>query len=157
MKFQFTTSDTQITTSHQPLHLKHVLHAPKSIKNLIYVRWLTTYNNVSVSFDPFGFIVSDFQMGITLLKCDSCGDLYPVTTPTSFAGLMSSLWHGRLGHCSMSVLNYLHKNKFICCDSIVLEKHVKLPFFLFSNYDFDAYWYFPYWFTDISNFMFCWS
>ena len=132
------TTHTQITTSHQPLHLKHVLHAPKIIKNLISVRRLTTDNNVSVSFDPFGFTVSDFQTGITLLRCDSRGDLYPVTTPPSFAGLTSSLWHSRLGHPGVSVLNSLCKNKFICCepfnssvvcDYCVLGKQVKLPFF----------------------------
>ena len=132
------TGHTLITISHQPLHLNHVLHAPTIIKNLIYVRRLTTDNNVSVSFDPFDFTVSDFQTGITLLRCDNRGDLYPVTTPPSFAGLTPSLWHSRLGHLGVSVLNSLRKNKFICCepfnsyvvcDSCVLGKHVKLPFF----------------------------
>jgi len=138
MEFQFTAPNTQITTSHQPLHLNHVLHAPKIIKNLIFVRRLTTDNNVFVSFDPFGFTVSDFQTRITLLRCDSRGDLYLVTTPSSFAGLTSSLWHSRLGHHGVSVLNSLRKNKFICCepfnssvvcDSCVLGIHVKLQFF----------------------------
>jgi hypothetical protein len=133
------TGHTQITTSHQPLHLKHVLHAPKIIKNLISVRRLTTDNNVFVSFYPFGFTVSDFQAGITLLRCDSRGDLYPVATPPSFAGLTSSLWHSRLGHPGVSVLNSLRKNKFICCepfnssvvcDYCVLGKQVKLSFFI---------------------------
>ncbi|PNX99474.1 hypothetical protein L195_g022740, partial [Trifolium pratense] len=36
--------------------------------------------------------------GIPLMRCDSRGDLYPVTTPSSFVGLTSSLWHDRLGH-----------------------------------------------------------
>ena len=72
----------QIAISHQPLHLNHVLHAMKIIKNLIFVRWLTTYNNVFVSFNPFGFIVFDFQTGITLLRCDNRGDLYSVIYST---------------------------------------------------------------------------
>ena len=130
------TGHTQITTSHHPLNLNNVLHAPKIIKNLISVRRLTTDNNVSVSFDPFGFTVSDFQTGITLLRCDSRGDLYPVTNPPSFSGLTSSLWHSRLGHPGVSILNSLRKNKFIycepfnssVCDSCVLGKQVKLPF-----------------------------
>jgi hypothetical protein len=114
------------------------LHAPKIIKNLISVRRLTTDNNVSISFDPFGFTVSDFQTGIPLMRCDSRGDLYPVTTPSSFVGLTSSLWHGRLGHPGVSVLNSLRNNKLICCepfnssvvcDYCVLGKQVKLPFF----------------------------
>jgi histone deacetylase 1/2 len=132
------TGHTQIATSHRPLHLNHVLHAPKIIKNLISVRRLTTDNNVSISFDPFGFTVSDFQTGIPLMRCDSRGDLYPVTTPSSFVGLTSSLWHGRLGHPGVSVLNSLRNNKLICCepfnssvvcDYCVLGKQVKLPFF----------------------------
>lgn len=144
------TRHTQITTSHQPLHLNHVLHAPEIIKNLISMRWLTTNNNISVSFDPFGFTVSDFQTGITLLRCDSRGDLYPVTTPPSFTDLTSSLWHSRLGHPGVSILNSLRKNKFICCepfnsfavcDYCVLGKQVKLPFFILKLW-LDAFWHF---------------
>lgn len=56
---------------------------PKIIKNLIYVIWLTTNNIVYVSFDPLGFTVSDFQMGILLMRYDNRGDLYPVTTPSN--------------------------------------------------------------------------
>ncbi|MCI16067.1 hypothetical protein A2U01_0037208, partial [Trifolium medium] len=41
------------------------------------------------------------------------GDLYPVTSPSHFAGLTSDLWHNRLGHPSSSTLQSLHKNKFI--------------------------------------------
>jgi histone deacetylase 1/2 len=132
------TGHTQIDTSQQPLNLNHVMHAPNIIKNLISVRLLTTDNNVSVCFDPFGFTVSDFQTGIPLMRCDNHGDLYPVTIPPSFVCLTSSLWHDRLGHPSVSVLNSLRKNKFICCepfnssvicDSCVLGKQVKLPFF----------------------------
>jgi len=44
------TGYTQIATSHQPLHLNHVLHAPKIIKNLISVRQLTTDNNCNAHF-----------------------------------------------------------------------------------------------------------
>lgn len=50
------TGHTQITTYDQPLHLNHVLHAPKIIKYLISMRWITTKNNVSISFDPFGLL-----------------------------------------------------------------------------------------------------
>ena len=132
------TGHTQLTTSKQPIHLNYVLHAPKIIKNLISVRQLTTDNNVSVSFDPFGFTVSNFQTGIPLLSCNSRGALYPVTPPNNFVGLTSSIWHDRLGHPGVSVLNSLRNNKFICCepfhksaicDSCVLGKQVKLPFF----------------------------
>jgi histone deacetylase 1/2 len=131
---------TTIHTSHKqkPLTLNHVLHTPHIIKNLISVRQLTTDINVSVSFDPFGFSVIDFQTGIPLMRCDSIGDLYPVTSQLShFVGLTSSLWHSRLGHPSSSILQSLHRNKFLSselsksktiCDSCVVGKHVKLPF-----------------------------
>jgi len=51
---------------------------------------------------------------------------------------MSSCWNGLLGHLGVSILNYLCKNKFICCeyfnspvvsDSCVLGKQVKFSFF----------------------------
>ena len=64
------TGHTQIATPYKPLHLNNVLHAPNIIKNLISVRRLTTNNNVSVSFDPFGFTVSDFQTGMPFMRCD---------------------------------------------------------------------------------------
>ncbi|XP_057445158.1 uncharacterized protein LOC130737411 [Lotus japonicus] len=84
---------TSIPTSnhHKSLDLNHVLHTPDIIKILIYVRQLTTDNNVFVSFDPFGFSVADFKTGIPLLRCDSVGDLYPITNPTHFAGLASGV------------------------------------------------------------------
>ncbi|XP_073223430.1 uncharacterized protein [Cicer arietinum] len=44
-----------LSTPTKPLKLQNVLHAPQIIKNLIYVRRLTTDNNVSIAFDPFGF------------------------------------------------------------------------------------------------------
>ncbi|GAU39791.1 hypothetical protein TSUD_219660 [Trifolium subterraneum] len=53
------------------------------------------------------------ETGIPLMRCDSFGDLYPVTSPSHFAGLASSIWHSRLGHPSSSTLQSLHRNKFI--------------------------------------------
>lgn len=64
-----------------PLSLTNVLHAPKIIKNLISVRKFTTDNSVTVEFDPFSFFVKDFQTGMPVMRCDSQGDLYPLTTP----------------------------------------------------------------------------
>lgn len=55
---------------HKPLNLTHVLHTPQIVTNLIFVWQLTIDNNVSVSFDPFGFSVNDFQAGIPLMICD---------------------------------------------------------------------------------------
>ncbi|GAU30137.1 hypothetical protein TSUD_360300 [Trifolium subterraneum] len=76
-------------------------------------------NKVSIEFDPFGFSVKDIQTGMTLMRCESKGDLYPITSNTTstnkaeptltFAALSSSLWHDRLA--KQSILNPLSK----CC------------------------------------------
>ena len=79
------------------------------------------------------------------MRCESRGDLYPITTtittnqapsPYTFAALAPSLWHARLGHPGAPVFDSLRLNKFIECNqtrsshvhSCSLGKHVKLPF-----------------------------
>jgi len=126
--------------------LNNVLHAPKLIKNLVSVRKFTIDNDASVEFDPFGFSVKDFQTGMPLLRCNSSGDLYPVTTrppigitpPSTFTVLSPELWHSRLGHPGGPVLSSLRKNNLIVynefrdnfvCHSCPLGKQVKLPFY----------------------------
>jgi len=130
------------------LTLNNVLHAPKLIKNLVYVRKFTIDNDVSVEFDPFSFSVKDFQTGTLLMRCSSSGDLYPIPTsqqkaatpspPSAFAASSTELWHCRLGHPGAPVLNSLHRNKFLSCNkfrddffcqSCPLGKQIKLPFY----------------------------
>lgn len=65
------------------LNLRNVLYAPQMIKNLISVRKFTADNWVSVEFDPFGFSVKVFLMGNQILRCESSGELYPFTIPSS--------------------------------------------------------------------------
>lgn len=135
--------NANLSPPHPPLVLNNVLHAPNLIKNLVSVRKFTTDNHVSVAFDPFGFSVKDFQTGMTLMRCDSRGELYPITTttnqaksPSTFTALSPSIWHDRLGHPGAPVLDSLRRNKLIeCtkttssfCHSCPLGKHVKLPF-----------------------------
>lgn len=43
------------------LTLNNVLHAPKLMKNLLYIRNFTIDNDVSVKLDPFDFSMKDFQ------------------------------------------------------------------------------------------------
>jgi len=136
---------TYISPPYPPLSLNNVLHAPKLVKNLIFVRHFTIDNNVTIEFDPFGFSVKDIQMGIPIMRCDSTGDLYSLTTttrhqstsPTTIAALSPNLWHNRSGHPGANVLSFLSKNKFIeckqisspsICQSCIYGKHVKLPF-----------------------------
>ncbi|GJU32996.1 ribonuclease H-like domain-containing protein [Tanacetum coccineum] len=139
------TGHSLLHTLHKPLHLHHVLVTPNIIKNLISVRQFTRDNNVSVDFDAYGFSVKDYQTRrLLLLRCDSTGDLYPVTqqpsTTSTFALLTLSptTWHRRLGHPSDDVLRRLESSHFISCNKSKLSalchacqlgKHTKLPFY----------------------------
>ncbi|GJY05006.1 ribonuclease H-like domain-containing protein [Tanacetum coccineum] len=51
--------------------------------NLISLHQFTRDDDVSVEFDTYGFSVKDYQTGWLLLRCDSTGDLYPVTQQPS--------------------------------------------------------------------------
>ncbi|GJZ68163.1 ribonuclease H-like domain-containing protein [Tanacetum coccineum] len=63
---------------------------------------------------------TDYQTGRLLLRCDSTGDLYPVTqqppfqSPVVLLSFSSTTWHRRLSHPGEVVLR---------------RKHVKLPFY----------------------------
>ncbi|GKB42630.1 hypothetical protein Tco_0887572 [Tanacetum coccineum] len=99
------TGHSFLNTSSKPLHLNHILVTPHIIKNLISVRQFTRDNDVSIEFDAYGFSVKDYQTGRLLLRCDSTGDLYPVTQqPSSQTPVVllsfSSILHGTcsLGH-----------------------------------------------------------
>ncbi|GKB33771.1 ribonuclease H-like domain-containing protein [Tanacetum coccineum] len=58
--------------------------------------------HMDTEFDAFGFSVKDFLTRHILFRCDSLGDLYPVTKPSTspiaFLLTSSSMWHQRLGH-----------------------------------------------------------
>ncbi|GJR22746.1 ribonuclease H-like domain-containing protein [Tanacetum coccineum] len=130
-----------IPSIHRPLHLNNILVTPNIIKNLIYVRQFTGVNNCTIEFDAFGFSVKDFMTRHILLRCDSSGDLYPVTKPstlfTAFVSTSSSTWHQRLGHPGDEVLRSLTSHNFMSCNkaksthvchACQLGKHVKLLF-----------------------------
>ncbi|GJT15000.1 ribonuclease H-like domain-containing protein, partial [Tanacetum coccineum] len=135
------TGHSILPTLHRPLHLHNVLVTPNIIKNLICVRQFTRDNNCTIEFDAFGFSVKDFLTRHILLRCDSSGDLYPVTKPSSLPSALMSLgpstWHQRLGHPGDAVLHSLVSRNFISCKkeksphvchAWQLGKHVKLPF-----------------------------
>ncbi|GJZ35730.1 ribonuclease H-like domain-containing protein [Tanacetum coccineum] len=107
------TGHSFLHTSHKPLHLNHILVTPHIIKNLISVHKFTRDNDVSVEFDAYGFSIKDYQTQKLLLRCDSTGDLYPVTqqpplqTPVVLLSLSSTTWNRRLGHPREDVLRRL--------------------------------------------------
>nr|GEV61684.1 ribonuclease H-like domain-containing protein [Tanacetum cinerariifolium] len=98
------TEHSFLHTSSKPLQLNHILVTPHIIKNLIYVRKFTRDNDVSVEFDAYGFSVRDYQTRRILLRCDSTGDLYPVTqqsssqTPVVLHSFSSTTCHRYFGH-----------------------------------------------------------
>ncbi|GJU13467.1 ribonuclease H-like domain-containing protein, partial [Tanacetum coccineum] len=135
------TGHSILPTLNRPLHLHNVLVTPNIIKNLISVRQFTKDNNCTVEFDAFGFSVKDFLTRHILLRCDSSGDLYPVTqpsiTPQAFLSVSPTTWHQRLGHPGEDVLRSLISRQFISCNkeksphichACQLGKHVRLPF-----------------------------
>ncbi|KAJ9544089.1 hypothetical protein OSB04_023796 [Centaurea solstitialis] len=71
------TSNQTLSHPFPPFSLNNVLYIPTIVKNLLSVRKLTTDNNLSIEFDPYGFTLKDFQTRTPLLRCNSVGDLYP--------------------------------------------------------------------------------
>lgn len=125
--------------------LRNVLVCPAIIKNLISVRKFVTDNWCTIEFDPFGFSVKDLHTRNKLLRCDSSGPLYSVTSssPTSSphvlatSSLDGSVWHRRFGHPSSSVLAKLlsflsfslpKSDLTSLCQACQLGKHIRLPF-----------------------------
>ncbi|WVZ66178.1 hypothetical protein U9M48_015440 [Paspalum notatum var. saurae] len=82
------TGFSSIPTITRPLHLHNILIAPSLVQNLLSVRNLTRDNSVSVEFDPRGFSIKDLRTKMELLRCNSDGDLYPVT-PSSATALVA--------------------------------------------------------------------
>ncbi|GJZ21473.1 ribonuclease H-like domain-containing protein [Tanacetum coccineum] len=75
-----------------------------------------------------------------LLRCDSTGDLYPVTAPSPIPQaffVSQHTWHQRLGHPVGEVLRRLVSSNFISynkekppvlCHACQVGKHVRLSF-----------------------------
>ncbi|GKC53863.1 ribonuclease H-like domain-containing protein [Tanacetum coccineum] len=136
------TGHSIISSIHRPLYLHNVLVTPNIIKNLIYVRQFTRDNNCTIEFDAFDFSVKDFLTRHILLRCDSSGDFYPVTKPSTLPAAFltsSSTWHQRLDYPGDEVLRSYVSRQFISCNkeksshtchAFQLGKHVKLPFIL---------------------------
>ncbi|GJX70295.1 hypothetical protein Tco_0307466 [Tanacetum coccineum] len=105
-----------LPTPTKSLHLNNVLITPHIVKNLIFVHQFVRDNNCTIEFDAFGFSVKDFLTHRVLLRCDSTGDLYPVTAPSPIphAFLVSQhTGHQRLGHPGSEVLRRLVSSNFI--------------------------------------------
>ncbi|XP_026451054.1 uncharacterized protein LOC113351251 [Papaver somniferum] len=130
-----------ITLPSRTLQLKKSLVVPDIIKNLIYVRKFTTDNRVSVEFDPSGFSAKDLSSRKIILRYDSSGELYPITSPVvpptkssqsspiSLAVFSPDIWHSRLDHPGKAILDVLPKIILFIVIRIILLNffiHVKL-------------------------------
>ncbi|GKE82466.1 hypothetical protein Tco_1552466 [Tanacetum coccineum] len=134
------TGHSILLTPFKSLHLKNVLITPRIVKNLISVCQFVCYNNGIIEFDAFGFSLKDFLTRQVLLRCDSTGDLYLVTTPSPIPHVFlisQHTWHQCLGYPGREVLCHLVSNHFISCNkekppvlchACLLGKHVRLPF-----------------------------
>ncbi|GKA82691.1 ribonuclease H-like domain-containing protein [Tanacetum coccineum] len=76
------TGHSILPTPFKSLHLNNVIITHHIVKNLIYVHQFVCDNSCTIEFDAFGFSVKDFLTRRVLLRCDSTGDLYPVTAPS---------------------------------------------------------------------------
>jgi hypothetical protein len=140
------TDHSTLKPPYPPLHLNNILYTPKLIRNLISVRRLTTNNNVSIEFDPFGFVVKDYQTWIPIIRCDSTEDLYSLSPSTTqvttlphlllylriYGVVVSAIQDPHLYiFCTKTILfNSVDRfdNKHVC-QSCVFGKHVRLPFY----------------------------
>ncbi|GJV65685.1 hypothetical protein Tco_1476513 [Tanacetum coccineum] len=110
-----------LPTPYRPLHLNNVLITPNIVKNLISVRQFVRDNKCTIEFDEFGFSYWTHQI---LLRCDSAGDLYPVTSlsyPQAFLvdHFSHYLWVYPLRNKSDALSKFIHfrafvKNQFQC-------------------------------------------
>lgn len=136
---------TSFPSVSRPLHLNNVHLCPKILKNLVSVRQFTVDNSCSVEFDPYGFLVKDLQTRTPLIRCDSTGPLYSVSSPSASNSLhaliytaSASTWHRRLEHPGHSVFRILASSGlFDCsktdisslCHACQLGKHIRQPFY----------------------------
>lgn len=140
------------TSGHSIIHspsghsfaLNDVLYVPTLIRNLLFDRKFTRDNSCSIEFDAFGFSVKDFRTKAVILRCNSSGDLYTIssrTVSTKVVAFLSSVvdaevWHRRLGHPGRDATTTLQRVSAIppnklsrhLCHACQIGKHVRLPF-----------------------------
>ncbi|KAK0602034.1 hypothetical protein LWI29_029746 [Acer saccharum] len=118
--------------------LKNIYHVPSLNKNLLSVARFTQDNNVSFTFTPSSYIISDLTSGVPLFQGPCKDGLYPFSQskPIALAATASNLWHHRLSHPSSTVLRRLgssslgssFSNNFDFCNDCASCKSHRLPF-----------------------------
>ncbi|PKU72770.1 Retrovirus-related Pol polyprotein from transposon TNT 1-94 [Dendrobium catenatum] len=139
-------SDTGILpTPNRKLRLSNLLHVPDISHNLLSISHLVKDNNISITFDPTGFVFKDLTTNQQLLRGPCSDGLYKITPTTtaqhhesSFQASKNSTstWHDRLGHPHLRTLQRIsHRNPTLrilhstepCITCIQCKTH-KLPF-----------------------------
>jgi hypothetical protein len=98
-----------LQSPHSQIHIKNILHVPKTNKSLLSVHRLARDNNAFVEFHPNHFFIKEQGTKRTLFRGRSKGGLYPLKPSSNKQALgafklSSSLWHARLGHASSAVV-----------------------------------------------------
>jgi hypothetical protein len=101
-----------LQTPRSQIHLKNILHVPKTNKSLVSVHRLARDNNAFLEFHPNHFFIKEQGTKRTLLHGRSEGSLYPLKFSSNKQALgavkpSSSLWHARLGHASSAVVQQI--------------------------------------------------
>ena len=130
-----------LDTNSAKLILNNILVAPSLVRNLLSVCQFTRDNGGSIEFDAFGFSVKEPKTGRVILRCNSLGDLYTISsaaqsTARALLAASSSVWHRRLGHPAPAAIASLKKNSLLSCNKIdrtichacQLGKHAHHPF-----------------------------
>ncbi|KAI0493130.1 hypothetical protein KFK09_027406 [Dendrobium nobile] len=96
-----------LPTPTRKLFLSNLLHVPDISHNLISISNLVQDNNISVTFDPMGFVFKDLTTNQPILRGPCSSGLYRIAPPSTTTSSPSAFqasnnsqlhWHDRLGH-----------------------------------------------------------
>ena len=141
---------TIVHTPTSNLFLNNILHVPNATKSLASVHKLAKDNNAYLEFHPDFFVIKDKDTKKILYRGRCQGGLYPLSSGTSSQGQRpnpealaahmpsTSLWHSRLGHPAIPIVQkIISSNSLPCasdksvesvCDSCQRAKSRQLPY-----------------------------
>ena len=146
--------DTTIQSGKDNVKLKNVLVVPNIKKNLLSVSQLTTDLPYLFEFDSNGFMIKNRETGKVITTGTREGGLYSLEHDSKmskvaffsnrFRATSDCIWHQRLGHPHMNIVQFLEKNRLISineydktrtiCESCQLGKACRLPFIGIDDY-----------------------
>jgi hypothetical protein len=132
------------------LFLNNILHVPSATKSLAFVHKIAKDNNVYLEFHSNFFVIKDKDTKKILYHGRCQGGLYPLSSSASPRGQRpnpealaahtpsTSLWHSRLGHPAIPIVQkVISSNSLPCasnksvesvCDSCQRAKSRQLPY-----------------------------